>query len=189
MDGIRWLSAEDHFDLGYWVVFARGIGPQELLDRMGAEPGSVRRLDRYDAGDLMDELDTAVLRAGESGGWAFAVAEGGPGGANAAKALSSASAGTEAVEFWRTVNQDTMFAYARSGEEVFRCEPGQVYRLPSGDLSPESACASGLGLPGAGPDTVIGSELDALTVAEEVLGLDLPKDEVLEGVLFSAPLL
>ncbi|MER5894313.1 DUF6461 domain-containing protein [Streptomyces sp. NPDC001876] len=188
MDGIRWLSAESHFDLGYWVVFARGIGPEELLDRMGAEAGSVRRLDRFDAGDLMDELDTAVLRAGESCGWAFAVSEGGPGGTNSSQALSSASAGSEAVEFWRTVNQDKMFAYARNGEEVFRCEPGQVHPLPTGGFSPDSVSAASLGLPGTAADTAIGSERDALTVAEEVFGLNLPKDEVLEGVLLTAPL-
>lgn len=42
MDGVRWLEAEDHFELGYWVLFARGLDPEELLRRRRGA-GSARR--------------------------------------------------------------------------------------------------------------------------------------------------
>lgn len=133
MDGVRWLEAEDHFELGYWVLFARGLDP-ELLRRLGAAPEPAE-LTRVQASDLEEPSGGAVMRVGSSGGRAFGVAEYG---SLSQEAVAAVSAGTAAVELSRTVNHDTGFAYAEDGRTVCGFEPG-MQRHRTGQ-SPTACC-------------------------------------------------
>lgn len=133
MAGIRWLATADEVDLGYWVLFARGLTPADLLTRLGldVDPGQV--LTREEADDLADETDDVVVRAGASAGWAYAFVEGGPAGPDALDAVRRLSTGAEAVDLWRTVNADRSLGYAEDGRIVCRFEPGREHERTGAD--------------------------------------------------------
>jgi hypothetical protein len=195
LGGIQWLATEEHFELGYWVVFARGLDPVELVLRVGAEPDPMTPLTRKEAGDLQDDTDDVVIRAGSSAGWAFGVVEGGPVGADIFGTIRALSVGTEAVELWRTVNAVMSFGYARDGETVCRFEPGLEHERSGSDPDRllEALQRVGLVLPdGSTPfergTTVERPELRALALAESSFGLDLPRHAVLRDALPAARL-
>ncbi|MEU3554918.1 DUF6461 domain-containing protein [Streptomyces fragilis] len=195
MDGVRWLAGDDAVDLGYWVLFARGLTAAEALTRMGLDAASGALLTREEAQDVADESDTVVVRAGTSAGWAYAFVEGGPAGTDPLEAVRRLSAGTEAVDVWRTVNADQSLGHAVDGRLVCRFEPGREHeRVGSDPGRPDGAMRrAGLLLPdGSAPHvqgiTVDRTELRTLALAESEFGLDLPRREVLEGRLLSAAL-
>ncbi|MBO7937389.1 hypothetical protein JTP77_015885 [Streptomyces sp. S9] len=122
-DGIVWLA-----DLDGWmssVVFARGIGPEELAVRMGGEPGGatepitdaeVRRLGITRWRPAAD--GDGVIRVGRSGNWSFAVEYGDSTGGDLLEELSRD--GTEVVRYVPPQEHPpARVAYARDG--VFRC--------------------------------------------------------------------
>ncbi|ANS68928.1 hypothetical protein SLINC_6704 [Streptomyces lincolnensis] len=195
MDGIRWLATADEVDLGYWVLFARGLSPADLLTRLGLESESGRMLTRLEAGDLADETDDVVVRAGASAGWAYAFVEGGPAGPAPSDGVRRLSMGTEAVDFWRTVNADSSLGYAEDGRIVCRFEPGREHERTGADPDRLAGAMreAGLLLPDGSAahqhgDGVDRPDLRALALAEAVFGLDLPRAEVLEGQLLAARL-
>lgn len=73
-DGIQWLADEwDYNDLN--VTFARGISPQDLAVRLGADTDApLQMLTSQEAETMIQRGDCArVARVGESGEWSFAV--------------------------------------------------------------------------------------------------------------------
>ncbi|MGK3945041.1 DUF6461 domain-containing protein [Streptomyces caeruleatus] len=189
------MASSDEVDLGYWVLFARGLVPADLLTRFGLDVVPGQLLSREEAGDLADETGDVVVRAGASAGWAYAFVEGGPAGPDSLDAIARLSAGTEAVDVWRTVNADRSLGYAQDGRCVCRFEPGRAHERTGAD--PDRLVGAmreaGLLLPDAGSPGERGvnveqPELRALVLAESVFGLDLPRAEVLEGPLLAARL-
>lgn len=78
MDGVRWLAAGNHFELGCRVLFARGLESAELVRRLvpvTPVPESVTRLG-VDA--IEGEYNGVVMSAVASAGWAFGIVEGVP---------------------------------------------------------------------------------------------------------------
>lgn len=192
-DGVQWLERDGEFDLGYWVVFARGLEPAELVARTEAEPDPMTALTRIEASDLADETDDVVLRAGSAGGWAFGVVEGGPVGDAADTCVRALSVGTEAVGVWRTVNADTYFEYAEDGRTVCCFEPGREHERKGDDpgrLLP-ALREAGLVLPDGSTPFEHGADVDepmlrVLRLAESAFGLGLPRHDVLDGALLAA---
>ncbi|HKR52579.1 MAG TPA: DUF6461 domain-containing protein [Pseudonocardiaceae bacterium] len=193
MDGIRWLATAEEVNLGYWVLFARGLSPADLLTRLGldVDPGQV--LTRVEAGDLADETDDVVVRAGASAGWAYAFVEGGPAGPDPLDGVRRLSVGTEAVDFWRTVNADSSLGYAKDGQIACRFEPGREHERTGADPDRLAGAMreAGLLMPDGRSPYQHGVDVDrpylrALALAESVFGLDLPRAEVLEGPLLAA---
>lgn len=180
MDGVRWLEAEDHFELGYWVLFARGLDP-ELLRRLGAAPEPAE-LTRVQASDLEEPSGGAVMRVGSSGGRAFGVAEYG---SLSQEAVAAVSAGTAAVELSRTVNHDTGIAYAEDGRTVCGFEPGmQRHRTGAEpDRLLPAMRAAGLVLPDGSDADLPDAIGRALAMAEAEFGLSLPRHAVPDGAL------
>ncbi|WP_210585455.1 DUF6461 domain-containing protein [Streptomyces sp. GESEQ-35] len=195
LDGIRWLATAEEVNLGYWVLFVRGLPPADLLTRLGLDVDPDQVLTREEAGDLADETDDVVVRAGASGRWAYAFVEGGPAGPDSLDRVRQLSTGTDAIDMWRTVNADMSLGYAEDGRLVCRFEPGREHER-TGDDPDRLAGAmreAGLLLPdGRSPYQhgvdVVQPELRALGLAESVFGLDLPRAEVLEGPLLAARL-
>ncbi|MEV5385706.1 DUF6461 domain-containing protein [Streptomyces sp. NPDC052721] len=127
MDGVRWLATGDYFELGYWVLLARGLESAELIRRLEPVTPVPESVTRWGVDAIEDEYDGVVMRAGASVGWAFGIVEGGPVGRAPNQAVEALSAGTSAVELWRTVNADTGCAFAENGRTICRFEPGREH--------------------------------------------------------------
>ncbi|MGW1728626.1 DUF6461 domain-containing protein [Streptomyces sp. NPDC002306] len=120
-DGIRWLV-----DLENWmssVVFARGISPQELAVRMGADPnGATEPITDIEAWDLGEwyrpaEDGDGVIRVGEHGDWSFALEYGDSTGGDLLAEISRD--GAEAVRYVPIQEHPpATVSYARDGVEL-----------------------------------------------------------------------
>jgi hypothetical protein len=190
VDGLRWLATEEDFDCGYWVVFARGLGPAELVRRLAPVTPVDEPVTRFDVDEVEGEGGGVVVRAGEGAGWAYGVVEGGPVGRESEAVLGALSAGTAAVELWRTVNGDTGFGFGEDGRMVCQFEPGWEHWRSGADpgrLLPALRRA-GLVLPDGTTPFEHGTDvpdamLRVLAMAEAEFGLDLPRQAVLEEAL------
>ncbi|MDF6045869.1 DUF6461 domain-containing protein [Streptomyces sp. JH14] len=111
------------------VTFTRGLGPEEVLTRYGADPAQARQLDWDAASDLpAGDLDggmVSLLRSGSLGDWALCVkGEGGIGLED--EVLAALSRGTETYCVATADGMD-VFQYWRDGECVEHFEPGMEY--------------------------------------------------------------
>jgi hypothetical protein len=153
-DGIVWLVGLDGWMAS--VVFARGISPEELAVRMGADPGGATEpITDAEVGRLgITEYRSAadgdgVVRVGTSGDWAFALEYGDSTGGDLLARMSR-----DGVEIVRYVppqeHPPADFSYARDGvfvsgygltEEVWRWGEEPDLLLPdlvaAGVLSPD----------------------------------------------------
>ncbi|MGW2874802.1 DUF6461 domain-containing protein [Streptomyces sp. NPDC001233] len=126
VSSLRWAVA--------WmcVTFTRGLSPEEVFTRYGAEPSQARLLD-WDAasnlvsGDYGDGM-VSLLRAGRIGEWAFCVEEDGGIGFGE-ESLAELSRGTETYSVATTEGID-VFQYWRDGECVEYFEPGMEHTRP-----------------------------------------------------------
>ncbi|MFJ2863153.1 DUF6461 domain-containing protein [Kitasatospora sp. NPDC087314] len=118
-DGIRWLADAGRSVGG--VLFARGIPPQELARRMGADPAAAAGpISGTEVWDLDIEVfrpsddGDGVIRVGESGGWSFAVEYGDSTGGELLTEI--ASDGVEVVHFRPMPDHPpALLDYARDG--------------------------------------------------------------------------
>ncbi|MER7350444.1 DUF6461 domain-containing protein [Streptomyces aurantiacus] len=134
------------YEFGYCVIFAKGISPTELLDRVAGEKVTPIALSRAEAdaiqelgedldeGDIpgldMDELrdsgmldnERALVRAGTYGDWAFAVE---PMGLclSEDEILESVSHGTSALSVTLNDSMASWIAYAEDGEILSHFDP------------------------------------------------------------------
>ncbi|MER7669955.1 DUF6461 domain-containing protein [Kitasatospora sp. NPDC096128] len=118
-DGIQWLADTDGEVAG--VVFARGIPPEELVRRMGADPAAAAGpisgleiwdldIETYRPGDDGD----GVIRVGEADGWSFAIEYGDSTGGELLTEI--AREGAEVVHFRPMPEQPpALLDYARDG--------------------------------------------------------------------------
>ncbi|MFI8454940.1 DUF6461 domain-containing protein [Kitasatospora sp. NPDC085464] len=204
-DGIQWLADVGRPDVGRpgtglpgtggpdadgevgGVVFARGIPPEELARRMGADPtagtvpisgAEIRALDIdvYRPGDDGD----GVVRVGECGGWSFAIEYGDSTGGELLTEI--ARDGVEVVHFRPMPEQPpALLDYARDGavlcgfglgEERWRW--GQEPDL----LVPDLVAASVLeadGVTPCGPEGEGPPARRTLAAVERRFGLSLPR--------------
>ncbi|MFH9135256.1 DUF6461 domain-containing protein [Streptomyces sp. NPDC017524] len=108
------------------ATFTRGLGPEEVFARYGADPGRARLLDWDAASDLPSggsaHGTVSLLRAGRIGEWAFCVEEDGDIGCRE-ESLAELSRGTETYSVATTEGID-VFQHWRNGECVEYFEPG-----------------------------------------------------------------
>ncbi|MET9764144.1 hypothetical protein ABZ016_34665 [Streptomyces sp. NPDC006372] len=112
------------------VVFAAGLTPEEMLRRLGAVPGTVRPRDRRQAQRAVESAWAAhrpLVRAGESGGWAFAILEGGAAQFARPAVLRALSAGTRVMVLTRQ-GPEVALTLAEDG---VRCPEEQIRRVMS----------------------------------------------------------
>lgn len=186
VDSLRWAVA--------WVcvTFTRGLSPEEVLTRYGADPARARLLDWDAASDLAPgDEGVSLLRAGRLGEWTFCVEEdGGIGSLDGP--LAALSRRTETYSIATTDGMD-VFQYWRDGECVENFEPGMDHTRPEQATSwwdrVEAALAAHDG-EDAGMAPVValvldhlGITLDDATLAGPWLSLTLSED-----VAPSAPL-
>ncbi|MEU6229097.1 DUF6461 domain-containing protein [Streptomyces sp. NPDC047042] len=180
VDSLRWAVA--------WVcvTFTRGLSPEEVLTRYGADPDQARLLDWETASDLVSgDEGVSLLRAGRLGEWTFCVEEDGDIGSLNGP-LAELSRGTETYSMATTDGMD-VFQHWRDGECVENFEPGMDYTRPE-QATPwwdrvEAALAAHDG-EGAGMAPVValildhlGITLDDSTLARPWLSLTLAEDD------------
>ncbi|WTD30601.1 DUF6461 domain-containing protein (plasmid) [Streptomyces anulatus] len=147
-NGLRWISTA--YDLGYTFTLCEGIGPQDLLVRMGAEPhhlheladdvvadlqmrpedGHLSDLDFLDCEDesLVARLTEAgflshpgvLVRAGAVPGWAYAIENIT---SRSPAHLAALSQGTRAYTVFRSVNGEHEVGYAVDGRVLAYYQP------------------------------------------------------------------
>lgn len=151
------------------ATFTRGLAPEEVFARYGADPEQARLLGCEAASDLPSGESgdgmVSLLRAGSIGGWAFCVEEDGGIGFGE-EALAELSRGTETYSVATTEGID-VFQYWRDGECVEYFEPGMEHSR-SEPLGPwwdrvEGALAAHKG-EGAGMAPVVALVLDHLGI-------------------------
>lgn len=171
------------------VTFTRGLGPEEVFARYGADPEQARQLDADEASDLLsdDSGDGAVslLRSGRLGDWAFCVEEDGAVG-SWNEVLMALSRGTETYSVLTTDGLD-VFQYWRDGECVENFEPGMEHTRPERTASwwdrVEAALTAHEGEDtGMAPVVALildhlGITLDDTTLAAPWPSLTLPEDD------------
>ncbi|MGR7002357.1 DUF6461 domain-containing protein [Yinghuangia aomiensis] len=130
-EGLEWLE-DSTFDVGYCVTFRAGAVRRRDPAAARVRVSRTDRKSRIDANhwieDLADEVGhqsvvgkDQVIRAGESGGWAFAVEDGGIRGMDN-EALATVSVDTVAVSTTVGANAVTVFGYAEAGLLVCQYE-------------------------------------------------------------------
>ncbi|MGW7096641.1 DUF6461 domain-containing protein [Streptomyces sp. NPDC054874] len=111
------------------ATFTRGLGPEEVFARYGADPERARLLEWDAASDLTSGESSrgmvSLLRAGRIGEWAFCVEEEGGIGFRE-ESLAELSRGTETYSVATTEGID-VFQYWRDGECVEYFEPGMEH--------------------------------------------------------------
>ncbi|MFD3827413.1 DUF6461 domain-containing protein [Streptomyces sp. NPDC058625] len=151
------------------ATFTRGLGPEEVFARYGADPERARLLGWNAASDLLSGESgdgmVSLLRAGRVGEWAFRVEEEGGIGFGEGS-LAALSRGTETYSVATTEGID-VFQYWRDGECVEYFEPGMEHSR-SEPLGPwwdrvEGALAAHEG-EGAGMAPVVALVLDHLGI-------------------------
>ncbi|MDG4857655.1 DUF6461 domain-containing protein [Streptomyces sp. T-3] len=177
------------------VTFTRGLSPEEVFTRYGADPDQARLLDWDAASDLpsgdSDDGMVSLLRAGRLGEWAFCVEEEGGIGFEE-ESLAELSRGTETYSVATTEGID-VFQHWRDGECVEYFEPGMEHTR-SEPLGPwwervEAALAAHEG-EGAGMAPVVELVLDHLgiTLDDATLAGPWPSLTLAEEDTPSAPL-
>ncbi|MGJ5893391.1 hypothetical protein DF268_29130 [Streptomyces sp. V2] len=157
---LRWATA--------WmcVTFTRGLSPEEVFARYGADPGRARLLDWDTASDLLTGEDgVSLLRAGTLGGWTFCVEEDGVTG-SLAEPLTELSRGTETYSILTTDGID-VFQHWRDGVCVENFEPGTHEGDETGAAPIVALLLNTLGIP-----------LDDNTLAAPWPSLTLTEDDV-----------
>jgi Family of unknown function (DUF6461) len=100
------------------LLFARDLGPVELLRRMGGRPGEVVRRTAAEPGieALSCFPDRLVVRAGTRKPWAFAIEP--YGGLGGSEMVCRVSAGTAAAALMRVPAGPNFFSYAEDGRLI-----------------------------------------------------------------------
>jgi len=108
------------------VTFTRGLSPEEVFSRYGADPSKARMLDADQASALPTGYfangAVSLLRAGQLGDWTFCVEEDGAVG-SWPEPLAALSRGTETYSMLTTEGLD-VYQHWRDGECVENFEPG-----------------------------------------------------------------
>lgn len=191
-DGIRWLTTQR----GGWycgVTFARGVDPEELAVRLGAEPGSVLPpVTARQAAHMIDGRNCfRVARIGTCAGWSFAVEDGYHSRAWWAKPEMTRG-GVEMIHLTpKPDDPPREFWYYENGATVCAMDIGSESRRRGNDpdvLVPALARA-GLVSPTGGPlggerhDDYVERLFGAL---EDHFKVSLPRDLVVDGALPAA---
>ncbi|QWB21151.1 MULTISPECIES: DUF6461 domain-containing protein [Streptomyces] len=177
------------------VTFTRGLGPEEVFARYGADPERARLLGWDEASDLPSGESgdgmVSLLRAGRIGEWGFCVeVDGGIG--SEEESLAELSRGTETYSVATTEGID-VFQYWRDGERIECFEPGMEHSR-SEPLGPwwdrvEEALAAHEG-EGAGMAPAVALILDHLgiTLDDAALAGPWPSLTLAKGTALAAPL-
>ncbi|WP_405686427.1 DUF6461 domain-containing protein [Streptomyces sp. NBC_00057] len=120
-----WAWARDPHAVMWCVTFARGITPEDVLARYGADARTAQFLTRQQAAHLYDSSlpEGSVLRAGALGDWSFCFEDCGVMGMMPGP-LSALSYGTETFSVLLGGDGMNGFAHWRDGQCTERFEPG-----------------------------------------------------------------
>jgi hypothetical protein len=131
--GLRWLA---HAPWYFSVTFVRGITPEELGVRLGADPAVAPvAATAREADSLLTDRNIGIARLGEANGWAFAAGYGEAGGTRHSVLAELSRGGCDAVNLDPQADHPPpMFSYAADGELL--CSFGLAEEGGGGGLSP-----------------------------------------------------
>ncbi|GAA4099940.1 hypothetical protein GCM10022214_76430 [Actinomadura miaoliensis] len=193
------MAGDNFFELGYWLVFAQGLEPVELLARLGCDLVSEEPLSWRDGGLIETEdedVNAQAVRVGRVEEWAFAVAWYGSIIVDAPTAVRAVSAGTVAVSLERNVNAASWWVVAMDSEVAceftspdFHVRSGQVPDMLVDDMMSHgllhvdgtAPIQHGISLPDI--DTRV------LRMFEGRFGLALPRELITRGELLTGLLI
>ncbi|MET7622682.1 DUF6461 domain-containing protein [Streptomyces sp. NPDC005408] len=181
-DGLQWLPTV--YQLGFCVTFVRDIGIDDMIRRMGGDPSTslLMTLSQAEQAELRDSEPGAVLRFGTSGAWSYAAESWGAHGGSGA-VLARVSEGTEAVSFSRNERGQKSFSWAESGMLKCTFDPDAPEIRGGADPDALLEALHNVGLLPENEDAA--STAAMLTIAEQVFGLGLVRDEVASSELRS----
>ncbi|MFE9360982.1 DUF6461 domain-containing protein [Streptomyces olivaceoviridis] len=181
IEGVRWLAESEWY---YSVTFARGITPEELAVRLGANPGAARATaTAQEAVALLRDPDVGVARIGQAGEWAFAAEYGESRGTRHDILTGISRDGVQAVNLDpQAFHPPPLFAYAVGGELLCSFGLGEERRRwgTQPDLLQDDLTAAGIILP-TGDHLGVSAERHSLRIAmslgviERHFGLTLPR--------------
>ncbi|MGX1274810.1 hypothetical protein [Streptomyces phaeoluteigriseus] len=169
-----------------FVTFARGLGPRDLVVRLGARPGEVLDPITFAAAERLtfnDRESVRVARFGECAGWSYALEHGWP--SNAWWAHSDVSAGGVEVLHLTPKPDDPPREcwYYRDGQTVGRFDIGDT---PDGGMAFLLPAFEEAGL----LDDDVNEEFDSmsatLTALPQHFGLSLPRQDIFHERLAAA---
>jgi hypothetical protein len=158
--------------IGLTVTFTRGLTPEELLERYGADPSAARPTPFINMHDVLQpDMDHAILRVGMLGGWAFGIEDSGVQGA-APATLAALSYGTETISVFAGADAFQVFEYWANGQPQQQFEPGNASSLRAAGPHPfwDAAERHRVARPG------IWSILAVMLAIEEHIGARLVED-------------
>ncbi|MFJ8249333.1 DUF6461 domain-containing protein [Streptomyces sp. NPDC094466] len=176
------------------ATFTRGLGPEEVFARYGADPERARLLDWDAASDLpsgaSDHGAVSLLRAGRIGAWAFCVEEEGSIGCRE-ESLAELSRGTETYSVATTEGID-VFQHWRDGECVEYFEPGMEHSRseppgPWWDRVGEALAAHEGDGPGVAPVVALVLDHLGITLTDATLAGPWPSLALAEDDIPGAP--
>ncbi|MEE1800885.1 DUF6461 domain-containing protein [Streptomyces sp. JV176] len=186
-DGIGWLLEPYLVDC---VTFARGIGPGELVARLGARPaGPVGPASVAEALDALAAPGVdGVARVGRAAGWSFAVEYGDAVGPTPAGLAAVSRGGVEAVSFLLTPSHPpSVFRHYEDGRHICSFGIGaETHRVGSDPdllvpaLTELAVLPVVRGLDGARRER---SHRRTMRAVQDHFGLRLPRHDVVEGRL------
>nr|WSW57138.1 DUF6461 domain-containing protein [Streptomyces sp. NBC_00998] len=182
-DGLQWV-AEANFD-HYCLIFAKGLTPEELVRRMGGDPGTITDPLLLDDALQLDDCGKIAM-IGSENGWAFALEFASAEGIDR-EVVASVSRDTEMVTITKSFTGPSLFRLHNAGKTVAEFEVHQPDELAVQGSSPAMIIPAmkraGLlaenGI-SADPDDC---EVCVLALAEQEFGLSVPKITSASGLL------
>jgi Family of unknown function (DUF6461) len=114
---------------GFTLTFTRGLTPDGLLERYGADPSAARPLSFIEFYEVLPvDRDHGRLRVGLAGEWAFGIEDLGVQG-TAPATLAQLSHGTETISVHSGANAFEHFQYWADGQPREEFEPGMASTL------------------------------------------------------------
>ena len=171
-DSTPWKWLFDGRYMGLVLTFTRGLTPDELLGRYGADPAAARPLPFIDIdATLQPDIDHAVLRVGVLGEWAFGIEDCGIQRA-APATLAELSRGTETISVLSGENAFQVFEYWVDGQSREQFEPAAASTLRAAGPHPfwDAAEQYRAARPG------IQAILAVMRAVEDHLGARLPQE-------------
>ncbi|MEU0031922.1 hypothetical protein [Streptomyces sp. NPDC006335] len=186
-EGITWLSDAWRGDAPVlFVTFARGIGPRDLVVRLGARPGEVLDPITFAEAERLtfNERESArVARFGECAGWSYAVEQGRPSKARWAHSAISAG-GVEVLHLTPKPDDPPRECwYYRDGRTVGRFDIGDT---PDEDMAFLLPAFEEAGLLDDDASEDFDSLHATLSALQQHFRLSLPRQDILNGRLPAA---
>ncbi|TDC24479.1 hypothetical protein E1265_09570 [Streptomyces sp. 8K308] len=184
--GKSWLP--DLYETGYCLTFARGLTPEELLSRLGADLSISAHMTLTEAAEKQTGLpwSQSVVRVGAHRDWAYSIEDAGSHGARPA-ILENVSEGTQALALLKTADITHRFTFAEFGHVVCSFDPTTPNIRSGSDPDRLLSWLERLTASATDGEIINGDDV-ILRMASEAFNAYVPRSHVATGRLLSGVL-